>query len=56
MRKVYVEVKVKLIINADDGVEIGEIIQEMDYGFTSQTDGADIVDTEIKDFEVTDSK
>lgn len=56
MRKVYVEVKVKLIINMDDDVEVGDVIQEMDYNFTDQTDKADIVDTEIMDYEVQDSK
>ncbi len=56
MRKVYVEVKVRLIINQDDGVETSEVIDEMDYNFDSQTDGANIVDTEVLDYEVTDSK
>jgi hypothetical protein len=56
MRKVYVEVKTRLIIQADEDTEIADVISEMDYDFTSQTDGADIVDTEIRDFEVTDSK
>jgi hypothetical protein len=56
MRKVYVEVKVKLIINMDDGVEVQEVVNELDYSFNSQTDGATIEDTEILDHEVKDSK
>jgi hypothetical protein len=56
MRKVYVDVKVRLIINANEGVDISEVIGEMDYNFSSQTEGADIVDTEVMDAEVTDSK
>jgi hypothetical protein len=56
MRKVYADVKVRLIINADEGVSIFETLENMDYNFTSSTDGADIVDTEIKDCEITDSK
>ncbi|MDP8218654.1 MAG: hypothetical protein P9M03_08010 [Candidatus Theseobacter exili] len=56
MRKIYVEAKVKIVINADEGIEVSEIISEMDYDFTSQTDRADIVDTEILDYEITDSK
>jgi len=55
-RKIYVEVKVKLIIRADEGVEVGEIIDEMDYNFTDGTDKAQIEDTEILGYEVTDSK
>jgi hypothetical protein len=55
-RKIYVEVKVRLIIRADEGVEVSEIIQEMDYNFVDKTGKADIEDMEIRDFEVTDSK
>lgn len=56
MRKMLVEVSIKLIINIDDGIEISELIDELDYSFTSQTDGADIVDTEILDYKIVDSK
>ena len=56
MRKVYVKVEVKLIIQAEEGVSIDDVISEMDYDFTSQTDNAEIVDTEIQDHEVLDSK
>ena len=56
MRKVYVDVKVRLIINLDDDVSLSEVMQEMDYGFTPQTNGAEMLLTEIKDYEVTDSK
>lgn len=55
-RKVYVTVKTRLIIEMEEGVEVSEVIQEMDYNFTSQTDNAEIVETEITDHEVTDSK
>jgi len=55
-RKVYVTVTTRLIIRADEGVDIDEVIQEMDYDFTSQTEGAEIEDTEITDHEITDSK
>jgi len=56
MRKVYVEIKSRIIINMDEGVDVAEVIDEMDYGFTSQIKGADIVDAEIMDYEVVDSK
>jgi hypothetical protein len=56
MRKVYVEVKVKLILNMDDGIEVSDVIDEMDYNFTSTTTGADVYDSTIEDHEVTDSK
>jgi hypothetical protein len=55
-RKVTVELKVKLVINQDDGIETDEVLSEMDYGFTDQTGKADIIETEILDQEVIDSK
>lgn len=55
-RKVYVDVKVKLIINMDEGVEVQQVINEMDYNFASTTDCANIEDMRIDDFQVTDSK
>jgi len=55
-RKVYVEVKVKLIIDMDEGIEVGDIVNELDYTFKDTTGTATIIDTEILDYEVTDSK
>lgn len=55
-RKVTVEVKVKLIINMDEGVEVQDVINELEYDFTSGMLEAEIMDIEILDHEVTDSK
>lgn len=55
-RKVIVEVKVKLTINMDEGIEVSDVINELEYDFTSTVDGADVEDTEILDHDVTDSK
>lgn len=56
MRKVSVEVKVKLVMTIDDGVEVGDIIDEMEYDFNDTTTQATVEDTEILDYEVVDSK
>lgn len=56
MRKVFITLTVHLTVDADEGISMDEVVQEMDYNFMSETDGADIVDTQIVDFEVTDSK
>ena len=40
MRKVYVNLQVKMILNMNEGVEVSEVIDEMDYNFKSQTTGA----------------
>ena len=55
-RKVYVNVTARLNIRVDEGVDINEVLDEMDYDFTSLTDGADIEDTDITDWGITDSK
>jgi hypothetical protein len=55
-RKVYVNVTVRLIIRADEGIDINNVLEDMEYDFTSQTEGADIEDTEVQDWEITDSK
>jgi hypothetical protein len=56
MRKVHVKVEVDLYIVAEDNVEIDEVINEMDYGFTSNISGAVIEDSSITDYEITDSR
>lgn len=55
-RKVYVDVKVRLIIRAEEGQDIDEVLTNMDYNFTSNSDDAEIEDTEITDWDVVDSK
>lgn len=55
-RKITVEVRVKLVIRADEGVEVDELMSEMDYNFTDQTGKATVEDTEILEHEITDSK
>ena len=55
-RKVHVKVTIDLLINADESIEISEVIEEMDYGFSDKTGLAEIEDTEILDYEVTDSR
>jgi hypothetical protein len=62
MRKVYIEVKFRLIIEAEEGIEISDIMNELDYDFhTTDYDGeerklSDVVDTEMLDYEIIDSK
>lgn len=55
-RTVEVEVKVKLTIKVDEGVEVGNVIDEMDYSFNDTTSSAQIENTEITDYKVVDSR
>lgn len=56
MRKVTVELKVKLTMTIDDGAEVGMVIGNMIPEFCCLEGQATIEDTEITDFEVTDSR
>lgn len=56
MRKVYVELKVRLIILQDDDIETSDVINELDFSFSDTTTKANIVDESIIDYEITDSK
>jgi hypothetical protein len=54
-RKVYVKVTVNLTIVADEGQNVDEVLTNMDYNFTaSDSDDADITNTEIADWELID--
>lgn len=56
-RKVTVELKVKLLINMDEGIEVADVVNEMEYMFYDPEDmGARIEDMEITDYEIIDSK
>jgi len=56
MKKIHVTVKVDLFIKADDDADLQEVINEMEYNFTDTTGEADIEDTEVLSYEVTDSR
>lgn len=55
-RKVTVEVKAKLILDLEEGVAVGDVISEMDYAFVPCLDHGSLVDSEILDWEVKDSR
>ncbi len=48
-RKVYVIAKTSLVIKANEGTDIDELFDEMDYGYKSCTEGIDVLDEEIRD-------
>jgi hypothetical protein len=54
-RKVYVTVEVKIVMVVDEGVEIAEVMDELNYDFSDTTGKASIQDTEIESYEITDS-
>lgn len=56
MRKVTVKLEMRIVMSVDEGVEISEVVNELDYQINDTTTAADILDTELIDFEVEDSK
>ena len=56
MRQVTVEVRVKLLIHADEDKDISEVIDEMDYNFVYSEPGAEIIDTEVEAYEIKNNR
>ena len=56
MRKATVKLEMKIVMFVDEGMEISEVINKLDYQVTDTTTAADILDAEIMDHEVIDSK
>jgi hypothetical protein len=56
MRKVTVKLEMQLVILVNEGIEISEVVNELDYEVKDTTTAADILDTEITGYEIVDSK
>ena len=56
MRKLTVKLEMNVVMLVDEGVEISEVVSELDYNVNDTTTTADILDTEITGYEVVDSK
>ena len=56
MRKVTVKLEMNVVMSVDEGVKISDVVNELDYQINDTTTAADILDTEIINFEVEDSK
>ena len=47
MKTVTVELTVRVQIELDDNLDIAEVVNELDYDFVSQTEGARVVDLSL---------
>ena len=56
MRKVTVKLEFQVVLSVNEGIEIAEVINELDYELTDTTTAADIIDVQMLDFAVLDSK
>jgi len=55
MRKVTIKLEMRVVLSVDEGIEISEVVNELDYQVNDTTTAADILDTEITGYEVVDS-
>jgi hypothetical protein len=55
MRKVTLKLEMRIVMSVDEGIEISEVVNELDYQVNDTTTAADILDTEITGYEVVDS-
>ena len=56
MRKVTLKLEMRVVMSVNEGIEISQVVNELDYQIKDTTTAADILDTEITDYEVEDSK
>lgn len=56
MRKIYLQVTTKVVVNADDDMSMSDIINGLNVEVTSESDGFDVEDYEQEDCQVTESK
>ena len=56
MRKVTLKLDVRVVFLVDEGIEISDVVNELDYDVINTATEADVLDTEIIDYEVIDSK
>ena len=50
--KVHLTVTVHLYMDVEDGINLNDVVNELDYNFADTTDMARIVDTQISDFNI----
>ncbi|MDD5135551.1 MAG: hypothetical protein PHP01_09105 [Phycisphaerae bacterium] len=55
MRKVTLKLEMRVVMSVDEGIEISEVVNGLDYHVNDTTTAADILDTEITGYEVVDS-
>ena len=56
MRKVTIKLETRLVVLVDEGVEISDVISELNYEIDDTAIAVDILDIQTIDYEVIDSK
>ena len=56
MKKVTVDITIKALIYINDDASLSEVLDEMDYNITDTTTLATVIDTEMTNYDVIDSR
>ena len=56
MRKVTLKLEMYIVMSVNEGVEISEVVNGLDCNVNDTTTAADILDIQITDYEIIDSK
>jgi len=56
MRKIPIKLEMQVVMRVNEGVEISDVVNELNYDVRDTTTAADILNTEITNYEVIDSK
>ena len=56
MRKVTLKLEMRVVMLVNESAGISDVVNELDYQIIDTTAEADILDTEITDYEIEDSK
>lgn len=55
-RKMYIDVKVKLIVNVDENKSVDNVIDSLEMSFDPNDETVEVIDSTIENFNLTDSK
>ncbi len=56
MRKMYIDVVVKLIVEVEEGKTVDNTIESLEMTFEPTDETVNVIDAQIENFNITDSK
>lgn len=56
MKKITANLTVKILLHVNEDADVEHVVNELDYNFSDTTTKADVIDVEITDMEIEDSR
>lgn len=56
MKKITATLTVKILLHVNEDADVEEVVNELDYDFSDTTTKAEVIDTEITDMQIEDSR